>query len=72
MAARSFANCFMHGLGVRRHRNRVARLERQVALRSKSLAEEENTDQLLNQVALTLMSVAKMRAAIEISETEQA
>ena len=36
-----------------------------VALRSKSLAEEENADQLLNQVARSLMSVAKMPAAIE-------
>jgi ferritin-like metal-binding protein YciE len=38
-----------------------------VALLSKSLAEEENTDQLLNQVARSLMSVAKMPAAIEQS-----
>jgi Mn-containing catalase len=38
-----------------------------VALLSKSLAEEENADQLLNQVARTLMSVAKMPAAIEQS-----
>lgn len=36
-----------------------------VALLSKSLAEEENADQLLNQVARTLMSVARMPAAIE-------
>jgi Mn-containing catalase len=36
-----------------------------VALLAKSLAEEENADQLLNQVARTLMSVAKMPAAIE-------
>jgi Mn-containing catalase len=36
-----------------------------VALLSKSLAEEENADQLLNQVARSLMSVAKMPAAIE-------
>ena len=32
---------------------------------SKSLAEEENADQLLNQVARTLMSVARMPSAIE-------
>jgi Mn-containing catalase len=32
---------------------------------SKSLAEEENADQLLNQVALPLMSVAKMPASVE-------
>jgi Mn-containing catalase len=38
-----------------------------VALLSKSLAEEENADQLLNQVARSLMSVAKMPAAIEQS-----
>jgi Mn-containing catalase len=43
-----------------------------VALLSKSLAEEENADQLLNQVARTLMSVARMPAAIEISEQEEA
>jgi Mn-containing catalase len=36
-----------------------------VALLSKSLAEEENADQLLNQVARTLMSVAQMPLAIE-------
>ena len=42
-----------------------------VALLSKSLAEEENADQLLNQVARSLMSVAKMPAAIEqASEAE--
>jgi Mn-containing catalase len=39
-----------------------------VALLSKSLAEEENSDQLLNQVARSLMSVAKMPAVIEQSE----
>ena len=36
-----------------------------VALLSKSLAEEENADLLLNQVARSLMSVAKMPAALE-------
>jgi Mn-containing catalase len=36
-----------------------------VALLSKSLAEEENADQLLNQVARSLMSVARMPAAVE-------
>jgi Mn-containing catalase len=36
-----------------------------VSLLAKSLAEEENADQLLNQVARSLMSVAKMPAAIE-------
>jgi Mn-containing catalase len=39
-----------------------------VALLSKSLAEEENADQLLNQVARSLMSIAKMPAAIEQAE----
>ena len=39
---------------------------------SKSLAEEENADQLLNQVARTLMSVAKMPAAIEQAAEEEA
>jgi Mn-containing catalase len=38
-----------------------------VALLSKTLAEEENTDQLLNQVARTLMSVAKMPDVLEKS-----
>jgi Mn-containing catalase len=41
-----------------------------VVLLSKSLAEEENADQLLNQVARSLMSVAKMPAAIERTEEE--
>jgi Mn-containing catalase len=36
-----------------------------VALLAKSLAEEENADQLLNQVARSLMSVAKMPEPIE-------
>jgi Mn-containing catalase len=36
------------------------------------VAEEENADQLLNQVARTLMSVAKMPAAIEQGSTETA
>jgi Mn-containing catalase len=45
-----------------------------VALLSKSLAEEENADQLLNQVARSLMSVAKMPEIIEQTsfETEPA
>jgi Mn-containing catalase len=43
-----------------------------VALLSASVAEEENADQLLNQVARTLMSVAKMPAAIEQGSTETA
>jgi Mn-containing catalase len=42
-----------------------------VELLSKSLAEEENADQLLNQVARTLMSVARMPAALEQVEMEQ-
>jgi Mn-containing catalase len=41
-----------------------------VALLSKSLAEEENADQLLNQVARSLMSVAGMPAVIEQSGVE--
>ena len=41
-----------------------------VALLSKNLAEEENADQLLNQVARSLMSVAKMPAPIEQSFVE--
>ena len=41
-----------------------------VALLSKSLAEEENADQSLNQVARSLMSVATMPAAIERSAVE--
>jgi len=36
-----------------------------VALLSKSLAEEENADQLLNQVARSLMSVARLPAPAE-------
>src|ERR1700712_516534 len=40
------------------------------ALLSRSLAEEENADQLLNQVARSLMSVARMPAAIENANLE--
>src|SRR3954465_9791029 len=43
-----------------------------VALLSESLGEEENADQLLNQVARTLMSIAKMPAAIEQAAEEPA
>jgi Mn-containing catalase len=42
-----------------------------VALLSKSLAEEENADQLLNQVARSLMSIAKMPAAVEITRVAE-
>jgi Mn-containing catalase len=42
-----------------------------VSLLAKTLAEEENADQLLNQVARTLMSVAKMPEAIEQSVEEE-
>jgi Mn-containing catalase len=41
-------------------------------LLSKSLAEEENADQLLNQVARSLMSVAKMPDAVEQASLEEA
>ena len=41
-----------------------------VTLLAKSLAEEENADMLLNQIARTLMSVAKMPEAIEQSAEE--
>jgi Mn-containing catalase len=41
-----------------------------VGLLAESLAEEENADQLLNQVARTLMSVAKMPLAIEQAAEE--
>ena len=41
------------------------------ALLSQSLAEEENADQLLNQVARSLMSVARMPAALEHTATEE-
>jgi hypothetical protein len=43
-----------------------------VVLLSKSLAEEENADQLLNQVARSLMSVAKTPAVIEQATVERA
>lgn len=42
-----------------------------VSLLSKSLAEEENADQLLNQVARSLMSVARMPAAIEQADAAE-
>jgi Mn-containing catalase len=41
------------------------------ALLSASLAEEENADQLLNQVARSLMSVARMPAALERTAMEE-
>lgn len=41
-----------------------------VELLAKNLAEEENSDMLLNQVARSLMSVAKMPSVIEDAETE--
>ncbi|HEY6040807.1 MAG TPA: DUF892 family protein, partial [Anaerolineae bacterium] len=41
------------------------------ALLSASLAEEENADQLLNQVARSLMSVARMPAALEQTAMEE-
>jgi Mn-containing catalase len=41
-------------------------------LLTESLAEEENSDQLLNQVARQLMSVAQMPAPIERTEVEEA
>ena len=41
------------------------------ALLSQSLAEEENADQLLNQVARSLMSVARMPAALEQAAIEE-
>jgi Mn-containing catalase len=41
------------------------------ALLSQSLAEEENADQLLNQVARSLMSVARMPATLEQTATEE-
>jgi Mn-containing catalase len=39
-----------------------------VSLLSKSLAEEENADQLLNQISRSLMSVARMPVAVEQTE----
>jgi Mn-containing catalase len=55
------------GAGYTTARNLAQQLRQSAiaALLSKSLAEEENADQLLNQVAGPLMSVAKMPAAIE-------
>src|ERR1700710_2322594 len=41
------------------------------ALLSQSLAEEENADQLLNQVARSLMSVARMPASVEQTTIEE-
>lgn len=41
-----------------------------VALLSQSLAEEENADQLLNQLARTLMSVARMPEPVERTDTK--
>jgi Mn-containing catalase len=48
-------------------RNLAQQLHQSVIVQylSNSLAEEENADKLLNQVALPLMSVAKMPASVE-------
>jgi Mn-containing catalase len=43
-----------------------------VALLTKSLAEEANSDQLLNQVAQTLMTVPGRPSAVEAGETAEA
>jgi Mn-containing catalase len=55
----------MSGYTTARNLVRQLRHSAIVVLLSKSLAEEENADQLLNQVARSLMSVPKMPAAIE-------
>jgi Mn-containing catalase len=53
------------GYGSARNLARQLRTPVIVQLLSASLAEEENADQLLNQLAQTLMSAAKMPAAVE-------
>src|SRR4051794_5246413 len=64
-AAQRIEHYEMSGYTTARNLAQQLRHSAVVALLSKSLAEEENADQLLNQVARSLMSVAKMPAAIE-------
>ena len=64
-AAQRVEHYEISGCTTARHLAQQLRQRAIVTLLSKSLAEEENADQLLNQVARSLMSVAKMPAAIE-------
>ena len=68
-AAQAVEHYEMSGYTTARNLAQQLRHSAIVALLSKSLAEEENADQLLNQVARSLMSVAKMPAAIEQATT---
>jgi Mn-containing catalase len=64
-AAQRVEHYEMSGYSTARNLAQQLRHSAIVELLAKSLAEEENADQLLNQVARSLMSVAKMPAAIE-------
>jgi Mn-containing catalase len=66
-AARRVEHYEISGYTTAKNLAQQARHSAVVALLSKSLAEEENADQLLNQIARSLMSVATMPAAIEQS-----
>jgi Mn-containing catalase len=71
-AAQRVEHYEMSGYTTARNLAQQARHSAIVALLSKSLAEEENADQLLNQIARSLMSVAHMPAALEqTSEAEE-
>ena len=64
-AAQRVEHYEMSGYSTARNLAQQLRHSAIVELLAKSLAEEENADQLLNQVARSLMSVAKMPAAVE-------
>jgi len=64
-AAQRIEHYEMSGYTTARNLAQQLRHSAVVALLSKSLAEEANSDQLLDQIARSLMSVAKMPAAIE-------
>ena len=65
-AAQRVEHYEISGYGTARALAQQLRLTAVSALLSASLAEEQNADQLLNQVARTLSTVAKMPGAIEL------
>ena len=67
-AAQRIEHYEMSGYTTARNLAQQLRHSAVVALLAKSLAEEENADLLLNQVARSLMSVARMPAVLEQAE----
>jgi Mn-containing catalase len=70
-AAQRVEHYEISGYTTARHLAQQLRHSAVVSLLSKSLAEEENADQLLNQVARSLMSVARMPAAIDQTDAAE-